>query len=82
MIRTKYCCEGQHAVIFAPLWPMKREEVKYYTAVYVCKKCHSFTIRGETNEKKDHTTFVEFISEDEAIELKTKKRSQTDGMEE
>jgi len=81
MEHTKYCCEGQNAVIFAPLWPINRAEVKYYTAVYVCKKCHSFTIRGETNQKADHTTFVEFISEEKAVELKTKKRSKTDGVE-
>ena len=87
MERRKYCCEGQNAVIFAPLWPVKRDKVKYYTAVYLCNKCHSYTLRGETNQKKDHTTFIDWISENEAIQLSKEKaiqlslkRSKTNGV--
>lgn len=71
--RTKYCCDGQHAVLVQPLFPMERKGVKFYTAIYECKKCGSLTLRGETNQLKTWNTFVEFITPEKVRELSEEK---------
>jgi hypothetical protein len=73
--RKKYCCDGLNAKMYTPYKPIIREGVKYFTAVYICHKCHEYTLRGETNQKKTYTTFVNFISEDKAMELKKRRDS-------
>jgi len=75
MERSKFCCDGQHATMFVPLWPVIKKKIKWYTAVYQCKKCKEFSIRGETNQKTSWKTFVKFISKKRALELKAQKES-------
>lgn len=69
----KYCCEGWNAKMYTPYKPIKRDGIKFYTAVYICNKCHSYTLRGETNQKKSFTTFVEFIDKDKALSFKQRR---------
>ena len=73
MTHTKFCCDGQNAVMVTTLFPMSRirneRQVKFYTAIYKCNQCHEMTLRGETNQLKAWSTFVEYINEDKAREL-------------
>lgn len=70
MTRFKWCCGGNHAVMVAPLWPIVKDRVKWYTALYKCDKCGAYTKRGETNYKNGvGTTSVEWITKEQAQEL-------------
>jgi len=73
--RTKYCCDGQNAVLIKPLFPMTRKNVKFYTAIYQCKKCGALTLRGETNQVKSWNTFLEWLTPEQADKL-TKEKEQ------
>jgi len=74
MEQTKFCCNGQNAKLVLPLWPQKRKDHTYHTAIYKCKKCHELTLRGETNQKKSFNTFVEFISPETLNQYKKEKK--------
>lgn len=75
MEKTKFCCDGLNAALILPLYPQKRKGYIYHTAIYKCKKCHELTLRGETNQKSSHTTFVEFIDEKDLTKYKKGKES-------
>src|SRR5512135_3102533 len=86
MERVKACC-GFSAVLTQPLFPMYRDvevngrvfkNVKFYTAIYECKRCGSISVRGETNQLREWNTFIQwikkeyntkFIKENEAHEM-------------
>jgi len=80
VIRYKWCCGANHAVLVAPLWPVVRDGIKWYTALYKCEVCHQYTMRGETNQLKAWMTFVKFLKADEALALmeESKRRAQTE----
>lgn len=75
MLRLKYCCGGNNAIMVVPLWPVNRNGVKCYTALYKCDKCGEFTLRGEAddrdvrNQHLDWSTFVEYLNESQAVAL-------------
>lgn len=75
MERTKFCCNGQNAKLILPLYPQKRKGYIYHTAIYKCKKCHSLTLRGETDQKKSFNTFVEFINPETVNQYKKEKKN-------
>jgi transcription elongation factor Elf1 len=74
MTRFKWCCGGNHAVMVAPLWPVVKDGVKWYTALYKCDKCGQYTKRGETNQRQDWTTFVEWLNAKQVEELLIQKK--------
>jgi len=45
------------------------KDVKFYTAVYQCKKCGSLSLRGETNQLRSWNTFIEWINPDQVRAL-------------
>jgi hypothetical protein len=77
MERYKSCC-GLSAVLVEPLFPMIRDvkkgngqllkNVKFYTAIYECKTCHSLSLRGESS-LREWNTFIEWITPDRAKAL-------------
>ena len=69
MLYKKFCCDGMNAIKVHNLTPVYKDGVKWYTALYKCSICGSYTIRGETNQKVVNSTSVEFISEERAREL-------------
>ena len=73
MERTKFCCEGQNATLIMGLWPITRRGLKFFTALYQCKKCKEVTLRGETNQVASYNTLVEFPTPEDVEELKTIK---------
>lgn len=77
MLSTKFCCEGLHATIIQPLFPMTRERngksVKFYTALYKCRKCGGLTLRGESNQPINNT-LVEYVTEEQRTELLEERR--------
>lgn len=76
---TKFCCGGQNAKMMSPLFPMTRErngkQVKFFTAAYKCHKCGEITLRGETDQLKAWTTFVEYLNADEVNTLIKEKEA-------
>jgi predicted ATP-dependent serine protease len=64
----------------APLWPIIKDKVKWYTALYKCEKCGEYTKRGETNQRQDWTTFVEILNAEQAQAL-IEERKQMDKAE-
>jgi hypothetical protein len=77
MERIKACC-GLSAVMTQPLFPMYRDvtvngrvfkNVKFYTAIYECKTCGSISIRGETNQLREWSTFIQWIKKEDVPKL-------------
>ena len=73
MATVKYCCNGGNAVMVEPLWPMKRRGTKYFMALYQCKKCKEYTLRGDS-QAKEWNTFVEILNKQTAQELIQRKK--------
>jgi hypothetical protein len=78
MEHTKFCCDGLNAVLIEPLFPVYRDvkdqkKVKFYTAIYQCRKCKELTVRGETNQLRYWTTFIEYITAEQVAALKKEK---------
>jgi len=63
--KVKYCCGGGNALLVEPLWPMKRRGKKYYMALYQCKCCKEYSLRGET-QARQWNCFVELLSKKKA----------------
>lgn len=78
MTHKKFCCDGLNAIKVLNLWPVYKDKIKWYTALYKCSVCGSYTIRGETNQKTSNNTSVEFITPERAAVLidKAKERIQ------
>lgn len=70
---TKYCCGDNNAIMVEPLWPMKRRGKKFYMALFQCKICKEYTLRGES-QAKDWNTFAEVLNKKRAQELIDKKK--------
>jgi hypothetical protein len=51
---------------------MMRRGIRFYTAIYICRKCGEMTLRGESN-KISNNTFVEYISMKQAEQFKQEK---------
>ena len=72
MIHTKFCCNGQNAVMIEPLYPITRirngQQVKFFTAIYKCKVCSGLTLRGES-QQRTWNTLVEYINEEQKAAL-------------
>ena len=73
MVRTKFCCNGQNAELVMGLWPITRRGLKFYTALYQCKKCKEVTLRGETDQVASYNTLVEFPTPEHVEEIKNIK---------
>jgi hypothetical protein len=84
MERYKSCTCGLTAQMVAPLFPMFRDVtlpngqvakgVKFYTAIYECKKCKSLSLRGESNLRQ-WSTFIEWITAEKAQQLIEERKS-------
>ena len=78
MERAKFCCDGLNADLIEPLFPVYREvkgqKIKFYTAVYKCRRCGEITIRGETNQLRYWNTFIEYIKAEQVEALKKEKK--------
>lgn len=72
----KYCCGGGNAIMVAPLWPMKKRGKKFYMALFQCKICNEYTLRGD-NQEKDWNTYVEVLNETYAKKLIGEKKQRT-----
>jgi uncharacterized Fe-S cluster protein YjdI len=79
MEHSKFCCDGLNAVLIEPLFPVYRDvkgqKVKFYTAVYMCRKCKSLSVRGETNQLRSWNTFIEWITEDKVKTLVEERKA-------
>lgn len=79
--RKKYCCGGGNAILIEPLWPMQRRGTRFYMALYQCKTCGEYTLRGDS-QKEYWNTFVEILSKERAQELIAKKKEKmNDGIQ-
>jgi len=74
--KTKYCCGGGNAIMVEPLWPMQKRGKKFYMALFQCKICKEYTLRGD-NQEKEWNTYVEILNKKYAEELIEKKRQRT-----
>jgi hypothetical protein len=83
MERIKTCC-GLSAVMVQPLYPMCRDveinghvfkNVKFYTAIYECKRCGSISVRGETNQLREWNTFIQWIKKEDVPKLIKEKET-------
>jgi hypothetical protein len=72
----KYCCGGGNAIMIEPLWPMKRRGMKFFMALFQCKTCKEYSLRGESQEK-EWNTFVDILNEKQAKELIEQKKQRT-----
>ena len=72
----KFCCGGNNALMVVPLWPMKRRGKKFFMALFQCKCCKEYTLRGE-NQEKMWNTYVEILNEKSAKEFINKKKGMT-----
>jgi len=66
----KYCCGGLHAAFIVPTRSEIRNGARYKCAMYQCKVCKEYTIRGETNQVREWTTLARIISAEQALEIK------------
>jgi len=55
---------------------MKRRGKKFFMALFQCKVCKEYTLRGE-NQEKEWNTYVEILNEKYAKGLIKKKRQRT-----
>ena len=69
----KFCCGGGNAIMIEPLWPMKRRGKKFFMALFQCKTCGEYTLRGE-NQEKMWNTFVEVLNEKRAKQYIEEKK--------
>lgn len=58
------------------LWPMKKRGKKFYMAIYQCKCCKEYSLRGE-NQEKEWNTFVQILNKGQVQELINKKKERS-----
>jgi hypothetical protein len=79
MERAKACCGGNTAIMIQPLYPMYRKingrTVKFYTAIYECKRCGSLSVRGETGQLREWNTFIQWIKKEDIPKLIKEKEA-------
>lgn len=71
--KKKYCCGGGNAHLVEPLWPMIKRGKKFFMALFQCKKCNEYSLRGESQEKL-WNTFVEILNASQARTLIHRKK--------
>lgn len=69
----KYCCGSNNALMIVPLWPMKRRGKKWFMALFQCKCCHEYSLRG-VNQQESWNTFVEILTKERALEFIKEKK--------
>lgn len=72
--QKKFCCNGQHTEIVTPIKSVKKGKVLWRRALYRCKKCHEYSIRGETDDLPMNNTSVDIITKEEASRILEEKK--------
>ena len=68
-------------MMMALLFPIKKDGVVWFTALYKCDRCGELTRRGETNQRHEWTTFVERINDEQAQVLIAEKQKRDQSKE-